>query len=176
MKDHGATARVLGVFLAMAILSGCGYHLSGRGVGVLPEHVKTLVVLPFENRTTRPEIEQRVTEQLSRELSRRGNYDVVTEPDRADAVLDGAVTTYKTVPVVFSPAGLATRVEAVVTITATVRDLTTDEVLWSQEGLIFREQFEVSETEDFQDLESAALDDLARGIAGAVVTAIVEGF
>jgi hypothetical protein len=175
MRNLPARRAALALGLA-GTLAGCGYYLSGQGAGVLPPHVKTLVVVPFENRTTRPEIEQRVTEQLSRELSRRRNYDVVTDRSRADAALEGAVTTYRAVPVVFNEKGLATRVEAVVTIAATVRDLATDEVLWGQDGLVFREQFEVPETEDFQDLESSALDDIARGAAGAVVTAIVEGF
>ena len=92
---------------ALALLQGCGYHLMGRGVPVLPEHIKTLVVLPFENRTTRTEIEQRVTEEVARELSKRGNYEVITDRSRADAVLEGAITSYSTIPVQFSAQALA---------------------------------------------------------------------
>ena len=159
------------------MLGGCGYHLSGQGgISVIPEHVRVLVVVPFENRTTRPEIEQRVTEQLALELAKRGRYEVVTDREQADGIMEGAITSYRTVPVVFSSAGLATRVEAEVTLQVSLRDLQTDEVLWAQSGLVFREQFDVPETEDFFDTESVALDDIARGAAGAVVTAIFEGF
>jgi hypothetical protein len=161
----------------MAVLfTACGYRLAGTGAPVLPEHIKVLVVLPFENRTTRTEIEQRVTEEVARELSKRGRYEVVTDRTAADAMLEGAITSYRTSPVEFGAESLATRVEAVVTLQATLRELATDDVLWSQDGLVFREQFDVNPTEDFFDEESVALDGIARGAAGALVTAMVEGF
>ncbi len=163
------------VALAGVLWVGCGYGLVGRA-SVLPEHVRVVVILPFDNRTSRPEIEQRVTEELAREMAKRGKYDVVTEQSAADAMLEGAISGYRTIPVQFSPAGLATRVEAIVTIQATLRDLKSDEVLWSQRDLVFHEQFEVEEGEEFFDQETVALDSIARGAAGALVTSILEGF
>jgi outer membrane lipopolysaccharide assembly protein LptE/RlpB len=158
-------------------LSGCGYRLTGTGgAGVVPDHVRVLVVPPFENRTTRTEIEQRVTEEVARELARRGKWEVVTDRSQADAMLEGAVTSYRTTPVEFGEGARATRIEAVVTLQATLRELATDEVLWSQSGLMFREQFDVEDTEGFFDEESIALDRIARGAAGTLVTAILEGF
>lgn len=170
--------RFQAAILGVAVLSsGCGYRLAGTGgTDVFPEHIKVLVVSPFENRTTRPEIEQRVTEAVARELSKRGRYEVVTDRTLADAMLEGAVTSYRTSPVEFGAESLATRVEAVVTIQATMRELATDDLLWSQDGLVFRGQFDVESTEDFFDEESLALDEIARGVAGALVTAMFEGF
>ncbi len=160
--------------LAILPLAGCGYRLAGSGS--LPEHIKILVIVPFENRTTRTEIEQRVTEELARQFSQRGRYQVVTDRNAADAMLNGAVTNYRTIPVEFSEGSLATRVEAVVTLQATLRDLSTDSVLWSQDGLTFREQFDVRPTEDFFNEEFLALDKIARGAASLLVTSILEGF
>ena len=57
-----------------------------------------------------------------------------------------------------------------------MRNVATDEILWSQSGLIFREQFDVSPEGEFFDEESLALDDIAEGAAGVVVTSIFEGF
>jgi TolB-like protein len=177
MNDEVPSRRFRATMLVVALfLTGCGYRLAGTGGSVLPEHVKVLVVLPFENRTTRPEIEQRVTEEVARELSKRGRYEVVTDRTLADAMLEGAVTSYRTAPVEFGEESLATRVEAVVTIQATMRDLATDDLLWSQDGLVFRGQFDVQSTEDFFDEESIALDQIAQGAAGALVTAMLEGF
>ena len=59
-------------------------------------------------------------------------------------------------------------VEAIVRVQATVRDLATDEVLWSQTGLIFKEQYEVPQGEDFLAEENIALDQIARGVAQAL--------
>jgi hypothetical protein len=154
----------------------CGYRLVGTGGSILPGHVKKIVVVPFENRTQRPEIEQRVTEAVSSELSKRGRYAVVADKTQADAMLEGAVTQYRTAPVQFTEDLLANRVEAVVRIQATVRDLSNDQVLWSQGGLIFTAQFDVPQGGTFFEQESLALDEIAVGVAGALVTSILEGF
>jgi TolB-like protein len=156
-------------------LAGCGYRLAGQGSS-LPEHIKIIVIVPFENRTTRPEIEQRVTEELALQFSKRGRYQVVKDRARADAMLEGAISSYRTLPVEFGDDALATRVEAIVTLEATLRDLSSDTVLWSQSGLIFREQYDVKSAEDISDQEIVALDEIARGAAGALVTSILEGF
>lgn len=162
--------------LGLALLcAGCGYHLSGGG-STIPENIKIIAVLPFENRTNRPEIEQRVTEQVASELTRRGKYRIVASSAEADAVLEGAVTSYRRSPVLFNEAGRASRQEVAVALQATLRERTRDEVLWRQSGLIFKEQYDVPDTGDFSNLEETALDDLSKGAAGVLVTSILEGF
>ena len=173
--------RLFVVLAAIAMVTAsCGYRLSGYGT-VLPESVSVVAVIPFENRTRRPEIEQRVTEAVADELSRRGRSQsgrltVVTHIGQADAVLEGAVTRYQTRSVEFASNGRATRIEAEVLLQATLRELATDRILWSQTGLIFKEQFEVPPTGEFFDQETLALDDIARGAADVLVSSIVEGF
>jgi TolB-like protein len=158
-----------------ALLPSCGFHLSGAANPLLND-IKIIAVLPFENRTNRPEVEQRVTEQVADELTRRGRYKVITNRAAADAVLEGAVTSYHTTPVQFTSAGRATRVEAFVTLQATLRETHKDEILWSQSGLIFKEQYDVPESGEFFDQESVALDVIAKGAAGVLITSILEGF
>ncbi len=164
-------------FLAAAILivAGCGYALVGKG-SVLPDHIQSVAINAFENRTTRPEIEQRVTEEVAREFSQRGRYRIVSDPQKADAVLDGAIESWSTRPVQFSSSGRATRVETVVTLQATLRETASDEILWSQSRLMFREQYDVQEEGEYFDEETLALDDIARGAAGTLVSSILEGF
>jgi len=176
------TARAL--FVGTLALSGCGYRLVGLAT-YLPEQIKVVAILPFQNRTPRPEIEQRVTEQVSREFSKRRRYRVITAKEEADAVLEGAVTGFRTNPVQFNAQGRATRVETVVTVQATLRDRANDQVLWSQSDLLFRSQYDVQDTStipvaggtsQFFDQETLALDDIARGAAGLLVNSILEGF
>jgi TolB-like protein len=165
---------------------GCGYKLAGTNT-FLPERIRSIGVAPFENRTRRPEIDQRLTEQVTREFAKRGGYAIVSDPAAADAWLEGAVAEFRTQPVQFNEAGRATRLETVVRVEATLRDVATGEILWSQKTLTFREQYEVSEEETgvsaggaadepFFDRETLALDQIARGAAGALVTSILEGF
>jgi len=171
-------ARVVacGLLVGAVGVLGCGYKLQGTGKSsILPEHVKTIAVQPFENGTQRPEIEQRVTEEVARELSTRKPYSVVSDAASADAVLAGTVTSFRTVPVEFNEAGRATREEAVITLRATLRDNANDEVLWSQSSLVFRTQYQVPSEGVFIDLQSLAMDELAVGAAGTLVTSIIEG-
>ncbi len=180
----GKGSRTFSALLLAWTLPACGYRLVGQNT-FLPPQIRVVAVLPFQNRTTRPEIEQRVTEQVSREFSKRRQYRVVTAREGADAVLEGAVTGFRTNPVQFNAQGRATRVETVVTIDATLRDLSNDQVLWSQAGLLFRAQYDVQDTStgpvaggtsQFFDQETLALDDLARGASGLLVNSILEGF
>jgi len=171
----GRTLALAPLLAVAALLPSCGYHLSGAANPLL-QNIKIIAVLPFENRTNRPEIEQRITEKVTEELTRRGRYRVVTDRTAADAVLEGAVTSYRTSPVQFTSAGRATRVEASVTLQATLRNTFKDEILWSQSGLIFKEQYDVPESGQFVDQESLALDDIAKGAAGVLITSILEGF
>lgn len=168
---------VLAVGLAaLAGTSGCGYRLAGTGT-FLPKSIKTIAVAPFENRTGRPEIELRTTEAVSRELSRHGGYKIVTDASKADAYLEGAVTDFRTTPVQFSAEGRATRLETAVVLRASLRDLATGELLWSQANLLFRDQYDVQQQEaNFFDLETTALDGLALGAAKTLVNSITEGF
>ena len=172
------TGRIGGALLLCSLLAqGCGYRLAGGGSGVLPPSVRVVAVTTFENRTARTEIEQRVTEEVAREFSRRGRYKVVTDPAGADALLEGAITDFRTNPVQFNAEGRATRVETVVLLRATLRDLKSDQVLWQQANLPFREQYDVPESAlDLSETETLALEEIARGAAGALVSSILEGF
>lgn len=167
--------RICTVLTLLLVTASCGYALVGKG-SVLPDHIQSVAINAFDNRTTRPEIEQRVTEEVAREFSQRGRYRIVSDPQNADAVLDGAIQSWSTRPVQFSSAGRATRVETVVTLQATLRETATDEILWSQSRLMFRVQYDVQEEGEFFDEETLALDDIAKGAAGTLVSSILEGF
>lgn len=162
--------------LVAALTAGCGYHLAGTGT-FLPKNIKTIAVAPFENKTARPEIEVRTTEAVARELSRHGGYKIVTDKTKADAYLEGTVTDFRTTPVQFNAEGRATRLETAVVLRASLRDLASGEILWSQANLLFRDQYDVQQQEaNYFDLETTALDALARGAAEALVASITEGF
>lgn len=168
--------RVVAAAAACALAAGCGYKLAGTGT-FLPKSIKTIAVGAFENKSARPEIEVRTTEAVARELSRRGGYKVVNDKAEADAYLEGAVTDFRTAPVQFSAEGRATRLETTVVLRASLRDLKSGEMLWSQANLVFRDQYDVQQTDvNYFDLETTALDDLAKGAAQTLVNSITEGF
>jgi outer membrane lipopolysaccharide assembly protein LptE/RlpB len=163
--------------LLLSTLTACGYNLAGRGGGDnIPDYVRAVVITAFENRTQKPEVEQRITEEVSSEFVKRGRYKLVPVREDAQALLEGAVLDYREQPVQFTSEGRTTRVEAVVSIAATLRDLTNDEVLWRQTDLLFREQYDVPESGEFFDQGTLALDLIAVDAAEALVASIFEGF
>jgi TolB-like protein len=162
--------------LALVATSGCGYRLAGTG-SFLPPEIKTIMVAPFENRSARAEIEIRTTEAVARELSRRGGIKVVSSRTDANALLEGVITDFRTTPVQFNAQGRATRLETAVVLRSSLRNLATGQLLWSQSNLVFRDQYDVQQTDvNYFDLETLALDTLARGAAQTLVNSITEGF
>jgi TolB-like protein len=176
MKRLRRCLALFALVASVAAAPGCGYKLAGTGT-FLPKNIKIVAVAPFENRTGRPEIEVRVTEAVARELSRHGGMKIVTDKALADAYLEGAVTDFHTTPVQFNADGRATRLETSVVLRSSLRDLASGEILWSQANLLFRDQYDVQQVEaNYFDLETTALDTLARGAAQTLVNSITEGF
>ncbi len=75
--------RKLLVAVCWLLVSGCGYALVGTG-NVLDPSVHTLYLPAFVNRTTRVELEQRVTSAVGSEFVARGRVKLVYDPKLAD--------------------------------------------------------------------------------------------
>lgn len=166
---------LLGALVATA--PGCGYHLTSKGSN-LPPHVKVIAVPEFANNTTRPELGQRVTENVLEELVGRGSYRVSPDVRGADAVLSGTVTSWTSKPVQLTEEGSeAQRVS--VTLKASVRfeDRVQRRVTWQQDAYTFTAEYEViGDPDEYFDTELAAVEEIAEDFARAVVSAILQGF
>jgi hypothetical protein len=171
-----SSARVAALLLAAAGLCGCGYTLSGRS-NTLPAEITTVGIPIFVNQTNRPELEQRITEHVIDEFVTRGRYRIVPGEEGAQAVLNGTVFTYTSVPVVINEQGRATRYEIMITARVVLREVGTERTLWSDDRFLFKEQYEVAKIEEtFLNREIVAIDDVATDFARSVVTSILEGF
>lgn len=177
MPARGGASRLLsGLLLALALPWGCGYHLAGKG-STLPPHVQRVSVPLFENRTTQPEIAQRLTEQVTNELIGRGVEIESGAADAADAILQGVVNTYTSVPVGIGTDGRATRYEIVIQVAAELRDLRDESLIWKDEHFLFRRQYAVDPNEATSiDRAIVAIEEVSRDLARSMVAAILEGF
>jgi hypothetical protein len=160
----------------------CGYSLAGRG-SFLPEYVRTVGVLPLENSTTWSRVEQVVTDKIRTEFINRGKYEVVSSASGAHAVLTGAITSISATPVGFTERQLASRYMFTVTLRVQFTDATTNQVLWENPALTFREEYDLGiqsntalEGAAFLDQEGPAFDRIANDVARRVVSAILEAF
>lgn len=166
----------IAVAIAAMAATGCGYHLAGHG-NTLPPEVKSIGIPIFVNRTSRPELEQRVTEAVIDEFSTRGRLRILAGEEGADAVLRGTLYTYTTMPVVLNEQGRARRYEILITADVTLTQAATDRVLWENDHYLFKRQYEVPETSiAYVDREIIAIDEVAGDFASTVVTSILEGF
>jgi outer membrane lipopolysaccharide assembly protein LptE/RlpB len=129
----------------------------------------------FENRTEQPEIAQRLTEQVTNEMIGRGV--TVGGAERADALLQGTVNSYTSVPVGIGTDGRATRYEIVIQVQGELRDLRDETVLWKDEHFLFRRQYDVDPDEATSiDRSIVAIEQVSRDLARSMVAAILEGF
>jgi outer membrane lipopolysaccharide assembly protein LptE/RlpB len=160
----------------LASLAACGYHLAGHS-STIPAGVRSIGIPTFVNRTNRPELEQRITEQVIDEFTTRGRVRILPNEEGAQAVLRGEIISYVVTPVVINEQGRATRYEIMITAHVTLSETTTDRVLWEDNHFLFKRQYDVAATQNvFIDQEIVAIDAVAGDFAKSVVTSIMEGF
>jgi len=165
-----------------ALAGGCGYALAGRG-SFLPAEIRIIGIPQLQNQSTFFNVEQVLTEKLRAEFIGRGKYRVVPEAEGADAVLTGTVTNISVQPVGLNDQQAASRYLFVMTMKVEFTQAGTNQVLWQNDSLIFRETYDLSfspatavEGATFLDQQRSSFDRIALDVARTVVTAIVEAF
>jgi hypothetical protein len=94
-----------------------------------------MAILPFENRTPSPNVQQELLERMRSELRRRLGVGDAPE-DKADAVVRGAIVEYQPdIPVGFSTQSTSARRQLQITIDVEIYDVARGKVLFSRKGL-----------------------------------------
>jgi len=165
------------IALAALLLSSCGYALVGHG-NMLDPTIKAIEVPAFVNKTTRVELEQRVTQSVADEFVSRGRLKLVKTPAEADAILRGSIDSFGIYPIAFNQQGRATQYQ--ISITANIELLdhrNEDKVLWKNDQYRFTENYQVDlQTADAFDQESRAIREIAVRFAESLVANLLEGF
>jgi Lipopolysaccharide-assembly len=173
---------ILLVLCAAVTTAGCGYSLAGRG-SFLPDYIRTVGIPPLVNATPFFQVEQILTEKLRTEFIGRGRYRVIPDAAAADAVVTGTVTGISVQPVGFTENQLASRYQFTLTMNVTFTDTRTNQALWTNSALTFREEYDLStrsnsalEGATFLSQERSSFDRIADDVARTVATAILEAF
>jgi hypothetical protein len=152
-------------------LAGCGYGLRGH----LPEHIKTVAVPIFVNRTYEPGVEGLLTRAVVEAFSTNGRLRVV-RPEEADAVLDGEVTGYVIDSIAFDQGANVRQFRLTVTLNLAFRDVRRQKVLFRDSSFAERADFRVpGGVAQTIGREETALRQAAIDIARTVVTRAVDG-
>jgi hypothetical protein len=162
--------------------SGCGYALAGRG-SFLPASIRTVGIPKLENRSTFFQVEDILTDKIRSEFIGRGKYTVTPEETGADALLTGEVLGISVVPVGITEQQFASRYLFTIAMKMQFTEIRTQEVIWENESLVFRGEYELQTRgnaaipgESFLDQERSSVDRIATDVARSVVTAILEAF
>ncbi|HUI42015.1 MAG TPA: LptE family protein [Terriglobia bacterium] len=177
MEPTRPSLLTLSILAAAALLGACGYRVAGRG-DRLPPDVKIVAVPVFTNESKQFRIEQKLSASVTRELIERTRYQVTADPEEADAVLDGTVKDVRSGVIAFNlSTGAATALQVVVTADVRLVDRHTHKVLFSNSRYVFREEYEISQSnaQIFEE-EGPALNRLAADFARTLVTDILENF
>jgi CO/xanthine dehydrogenase Mo-binding subunit len=161
----------------LLLLLSCGYHVSGHA-NLLPQNIKTIAVPAFGNNTTRYKLADQLHRAVTREFIERTRYRIVADPREADAVLEGVLVSYASYPIVLDPAtGRASGVQMIATLSITLRERSTGNVLFQRPSFELRERYEIAtDPRAYLDESDTAAERVSRELARGIVSAILSAF
>ena len=158
-------------------LTGCGYHVAGHA-DMIPKSIKTIALPKWANVTTKYKLTDSLPEALAREFISRTRYQVVNDPEKADAVLTGAVVNFIAYPTIFEQkTGRASALQVNVTLQVRLMERATGKVLFTRPSFEARQRYEISiNPQAYFEESGEALRRLSRDVARDLVSAILESF
>lgn len=150
----------------LLLLSGCVYSFTGGG---LPNHIRTIAVVAFDNDSLQPlvesEVEARMQEQLPRNLGVR-----LAAENAADAVVRGRIVRYEETTASFQPNqvgpnGVIPVAQRQIRITyeAEIYDMREDRSLWRAQSQSVTGNYQ-PESETPDDAITRAVEELVRRV------------
>jgi hypothetical protein len=159
--------------------SACGYALVGKGITTDPS-IKRIGVPLFKDQTGKVGLDQKVTLRVIEELLKRGRFTVVQDTAGVDAIVEGEIISYSTVPIGFTTGGVGTQASRyAINVTAKVvyRKIGQKEPIWQSAGFSFRDEYDVgSDPGTFFDQEEQTVDRIAQSFGRNLVAAMLEAF
>ncbi|HKE23252.1 MAG TPA: LPS assembly lipoprotein LptE [Bryobacteraceae bacterium] len=163
--------------LVLALLTGCGYHVTGHG-DTLPKTLNTIAIPAFGNTTTRQTLARLLAADTTREFISRTRFKIMEDPNQADAVLHGILTEFSVNPIIFDPkSGRATTVHVRATIQISLVERATGKTIVSRPNMQWDERYEVNvNPQAYFDESGTAIRRVSQSMARAVVSTILENF
>jgi outer membrane lipopolysaccharide assembly protein LptE/RlpB len=167
-----ARGRALALGLLAVVVAGCGYSFRGT----LPEHIQTVAVPVFANKTGEPRIESLLTNGVVEAFSTNGRLRVVRRED-ADAVLEGEVIGYSVVPISYDSQANVRQYRLTVTMNLKLLDMKKSGVLFEEHGLTEKADFNVqSAVSQTIAVEETSVRSAATEIGRAIVSITLSRF
>lgn len=158
------------------IVDVCGYKPAGKGKS-LPADIKTIAIPVFQNTSLKYRVEQRFTRAVMEEILKRARgLRVVTNPEGADAVLNGDIRQFHASGSILDNQGRTRVWDVRITVSVVVRGLKTNRILFENPRMTFEGEYQLSDDpQSFFNEENPAVDRVARDFAQTIVSTIMEG-
>ena len=135
--------RRFGVLSIVMTLASCmPYGFAGGG---LPSRIRTVAVIPFENLTSAPQLQQELTLALRNDLKDKLGLREAAE-SHANAIVRGTIQRYETdIPIGFSATNkdqTSARRQLQIAVDIEMIDQSTGKSLWQRKGLLADGQYE----------------------------------
>jgi hypothetical protein len=153
----------------------CGYGLRGTGSS-LPPHIERINVPMFKNKTTRFQLDLKLTQSVRDELVGRGKLEITADSTGADAIMLGEILSFAAHPIGFGEDASADSYNIVITAKIVLRDLVNNRILFTNPYFTYQEEYEVPEGTDFETVQQEAIDRVALKFARTLIINILEGF
>ncbi len=162
---------------ALGTLTSCGYHVGGKA-DLLPDTVRTIAVPAFGNSTVRYKLTDWMPQAISKEFLTRTRYRIVSDPSKADAVLNGNILRYNFFPIIYDDkTGRANVAQLYVTMDVRLTDTATGEILYQQPAFQVDERYQISPNPvEYFEESDYALQRASQQVAQQIVTAVLENF
>ena len=165
-------ALALGLALLAVDLAGCGYAFRGN----LPDHIKTVAVPVFKNKTSEPAVETLLTSAVVEAFASNGRLRVV-RPEDADAILDGEVVGYSVQSIAFDNKANVRQYRLLVTMNLRLRDVRRSSILFEEQSLKEKADFQVlGAVSQTISAEEGAVRTAATEIGRAIVSLTIDRF
>ena len=164
--------RALALGLLAAAVAGCGYSFRGT----LPEHIQTVAVPVFVNKTGEPRLASVLTNGVVEAFSTNGRLRVVRRED-ADAVLEGEVIRYSVTSISYDSQANVRQYRLVVTMNLKLLDMKKSAVVFEEHGLSEKADFNVQNAvSQTIAVEETAVRSAATEIGRAIVSITLSRF
>ena len=168
----------LSASLLALLLAGCGYHKAGSATH-LPPGTRSVAVPTFATHVLNFHTETAFTDAVIRELNTRTQYRIENQQTGStDAVLAGTILTETAAPLTYdSLSGQTSSYLLTITAKIVLTDTHTNRVLYENDALTYREQYQsTTDLNTFIQEDGAAVNRVARSFAAAVVSEMLESF
>lgn len=181
MKPHSLRKEV--VFLSAvlsvlaAVLTGCGGMRSEYDAPaiIIPPHIKSIAVRPFENETPQPGIGEKLWLTTTEEFIRDGRIAYVDKENKSDGVVVGTIKSYRETELSHDVNLIPLEYQIAVTIDLKFLDRVNNQYLWEEPNLEQKIRYFV-ETQPGGKTVEQAREELWDRFASDIVRRTIQGF